>query len=136
MRSLTKVLLLEKIPSGTAQQRKIAIQGGRVRSYPSKSLEETRRVYDIALKGVGRPSEPFSGAVRLSLAFYYGTKDRAKQKALYKETRPDLDNLVKPFQDALVRNGFLKEDSNVVFLCARKCWSDTTRIFFQLEEVE
>lgn len=136
MRKYTRLLEVEKIPTGTAQQRKIAITHGRVRSYPSKSLEETRRVYDIALKRSGVPPEPFSGAVKLTVSFIYGTSVKKNIRQGYKTTRPDLDNVLKPFQDALVRNGYLEEDSQVVQLDLQKRWGSSSQILLIMEELE
>lgn len=136
MRKITRLIELDKIPTGTAQQRKIAVNHGIVRSYPSKSLEATRRVYDIALKGAEVPLEAFGGAIRLTVSFIYGTSDKRKIRQGYKTTSPDLDNTLKPFQDALVRNHYLVEDSNVVQLNLQKRWGASSQILFILEELD
>lgn len=136
MRKYTRLLEVEKIPTGTAQQRKIAISHGRARSYPSKSLENTRRVYDNVLKRAGAPPEPFHGSVKITVSFIYGTSVKKNIRQGYKTTRPDLDNVYKPFQDALVRNGYLEEDSRVVQLDLQKRWGATSQILLIMEELD
>lgn len=136
MQKVTRIIYPEKIPSGTSQQRKIAVVNGKAMSYPSKTLKETWRIYTDALRLSERPSEAFSGACRISVSFEYGTSDKRKINGKYKVTKPDLDNLLKPFIDSLVRFGYLSDDSIIVQVSARKSWSDKTRIFFELEEVE
>lgn len=135
MQKLTRLIELEKIPSGTSQQRKIAYVNGRVMSYPSKSLEEARKIYAYALRMAKKPSEPLSGAIKLSLVFLYGTKDKRKIKGIWKTTKGDVDNIAKVFIDSLVREGWLVDDANIVCLSVQKKWYESSKILFELEEV-
>lgn len=136
MRKITELIKLEQIPSGTAQQRKVAYMHGRVMSYPSKSLSKTRSVYAMALRGARKPSEPFTGAVKLSLSFLYATKDKRKQRAYWKTTRPDCDNLAKVFIDELVHEGWLVDDSIISSLTITKRWHTEAMILLEIEEVD
>ena len=133
---VTRIIYPEKIPSGTSQQRKIAVINGKRMSYPTKTLKETKRIYADALRRAERPPEAFRGACKISVSFEYGTSDKRKLKGKYKITKPDLDNMVKTFVDSLVNFGYLTDDSIIVNLSASKSWSDKTRILFILEEVE
>lgn len=135
MRQTTQIIKLDSIPTGTAQQRKMAYRNGKVMSYPSKSLEKARRVYNVALRGCEKPSEPFAGAVKLTLGFHYGTKDKRKIQGIWKTTRPDCDNVAKVFVDSLVHHGWMVDDANIVQLSITKTWDTRSYVFMILEEV-
>ena len=134
-KKVTRVIYPEKIPSGTSQQRKLAIINGKATSYPSKTLTETRRIYASALKLAEMPLEPLGNACRISVSFMYETKDKRKLRGVYKSTKPDLDNLLKPFLDSLVKFNYLNDDSIIVQISANKKWSEKTMILFEIEEV-
>lgn len=135
MRKRTELINLDKIPSGTAQQRKMAVVKGRIMTYPSKTLEEARRIYARELKKLEK-DDPYSGAIKLSIVFGYGTKEKKKIRQQWKTTKPDLDNIAKVFIDSLMHHGFIEEDSNIVQLSLTKHWDDHSYILFVLEEVE
>ena len=65
-----------------------------------------------------KPSSPLDGAVRLTVTFAYPLlkKHDGKREVLAKITRPDCDNLVKIVLDVLVKEGFILDDSRIVFL--------------------
>lgn len=134
MRKRTELLQLEKIPSGTAQQRRVAYVNGRIMSYPSKSLEEARRIYHKALSKLDKQA-PYSGAIKLTILFTYKTKEKKRINGFWKTTRPDVDNLAKVFIDQLMHEGIIQEDSNIVQLNISKRWDTNSYIMFELEEV-
>ena len=134
MRKRTELIQLDKIPSGTAQQRRVAYVNGRITSYPSKSLEEARRIYHKALSKLDK-QEPYSGAIKLTLLFGYKTKDKKKIKNIWKTSRPDLDNIAKVFIDQLMKHEIIQEDSNIVQLSISKFWDERSYVLFELEEV-
>lgn len=55
------------------------------------------------------PKEALEGPVRIEYSFY-----------LRNDKRTDLDNLIKPLQDILVKRGYIKDDTQVYELEARK----------------
>lgn len=133
---ITRLLELEKIPSGTPQQRKNTYYRGKSWSYPSATLEKARNVYNKLLRNVEKPPKPLTGAIKLTLFFLYGTKDKKKIKKFWKDTKSDIDNISKIFIDSLVRNGFIEDDARVVLISAGKVWNENSRIFFCIEELE
>lgn len=132
---VTRIIYPEKIPSGTSQQRKLTIINGKPTSYPSKTLKDTWRIYADALRGAEMPLEPLGNACKISVSFQYETHDKKKLRGVYKTSKSDLDNLLKPFIDSLVKFGYLKDDSIIVQISANKKWAEKTRILFELEEV-
>lgn len=128
----TVMIQLDQIPSGTAQQRKIAMNNGMIRSYPSKSLQRTRAIYDKALAPI--TPEHLTGAIKLTLVFYYATSDKKKRQLEYKVTRPDCDNLAKVFIDSLMHHGWFEDDSQICTLSVSKRWSDRAMILMEIEE--
>lgn len=135
MQKVTRIIYPEKIPSGTSQQRKLAVINGKATSYPSKTLKETWRIYGDALRRTEQPLKPLDGPCKITVSFNYGTKDKRKINGIYKVTKPDLDNLLKPFIDSLVRHKYLTDDSIIVQISALKRWDDKNVIAFELEEV-
>jgi Holliday junction resolvase RusA-like endonuclease len=57
-------------------------------------------------------------------------KSRAKKKTQaqqYKDTRPDIDNLIKAVLDGLNMAGIWRDDAQIAILRASKTWSDSPR---------
>lgn len=134
MRKRTELLQLEKIPSGTAQQRRYAFINGRAVNYPYKSLKQARKIYHEALSKLEK-QETYDGAIKLNITFSYKTKEKKKILFFWKTTRPDLDNLAKVFIDQLVQHEFIVDDSNIVQLTLTKRWDTYSYVLFELEEV-
>ena len=59
----------------------------------------------------------------MPMAKSWSKKKKAAMDGKPHQQRPDCDNLIKAFQDAL-----LKEDSHVWFVCARKVWGKEGKI--------
>lgn len=135
MRKITEVIKLDKIPSGTKQQRGTTIINGRAISYPKKSLEHARAVYAYAFSKLKKPSEPFKGPCKLTIAFIYGTTDKKKIRLHWKDTKPDYDNLAKVFTDALKNNGYIIDDNQISTATVSKWWEAESKILFELEEL-
>lgn len=104
---------LEKIPTGTAQQRKsyYSVSDGKIMTYPSKSYTEAKRTLLRAM-APHKVAKPFKGPVLLEVQYRYETKDKRKHYK-FKTTAPDGDNLLKVCKDMLAQSGFLENDANV-----------------------
>lgn len=86
------------------------------------------------------PQTSFDGPIKLAVQWRYPWRksETRKNKAkgwMYCDTRPDVDNLLKMFQDCLTRLGFWTDDSQVASLAFEKMWSDTPGISVEIEEV-
>jgi Holliday junction resolvase RusA-like endonuclease len=78
-------------------------------------------------------STGFSGPVNLEVIFNFkGTK---KGVCSYRIERPDIDNLLKSVQDALVDCGILEDDSQIVFLTAKKINGGVPGTLVQIGEI-
>lgn len=112
---------LEKIPSGTAQQRRFYYdkrQG--VRTYPSESYRNAKKVLTSLLRE-HRPLEPYKGAVLLDVEYRYETKEKRKHDK-FKTTKPDGDNLLKVLKDCMTQLGFYADDAQVCVEAISRYW--------------
>lgn len=92
---------------------------------------KTRR-YEEDLKTLYRNvgGKMYDGALSVDLEFHYATKDK-KKWGKPKVSRPDVDNLVKGFCDAL--NGECwRDDSSIYSINAVKLWDSEDFIIFKV----
>ena len=122
---------LQKMPT-TAQQKGVSYKNGNPVFYNRKGTQN----YELqgALKKAA-PKLPFPKGTPLILdvVFTYAIK----QKRLwgeYKQTRPDLDNLMKNLQDYMTKFGYYADDSQIVVLCARKFYGNKNKIEIEITE--
>lgn len=119
---------LDKNPRGTSQEKGTSFQGGRIHHYTKKSVREMRQIYKEAivadLASRGQLTQPhFKGPVMLCVDFFYHTSKK-KDDLKWKETKPDLDNMVKLLQDVLDELGFFEVgDQQVSVLYLKKKWT-------------
>lgn len=100
-----------RIPTKTAQEKKLALRGGRPVLYTPPELRDIRARYMAALMP-HRPKAPLEGPVKLYTAWIFPCSSRHPNGS-YKTTRPDTDNLLKGFKDAMTEAGFWKDDAQV-----------------------
>lgn len=118
----------------TAQQKGVTIKYGKPYFYEKPEVKALRNQLYFYCKP-HRPPEPFGGAVRLKVIFYYKTTKK-KQIGQFKTTRPDLDNLNKLLWDVLTDTGFFKDDSQIVIFEARKGYGEEDKIKISISEIE
>ena len=106
----------DNIPTTTSQQKKYSFKTRR--TYEPPKLKAARSLYMEKLKEY-IPETKFVGPVELSVVFHFATPDK-KKKGTYKRSRPDLDNMIKLFQDCLVQSGYFEDDNQVVKLVLEK----------------
>lgn len=146
MRDLSFVLPIEP-PRHTAQQtglRAVIGEDGKPFIIHYKRAENKRieREYCDALRPHAPPA-PLAPPVAVSLAFYYPATQqnaarmkRAGVALVRRQTKPDLDNVAKSLVDALMRCGFVIDDSNVTQLFIQKFETiGAPRIAVRLREV-
>ena len=118
---------LEKIPTGTAQQKGEQVVNGRIHHFTKKKVTETANLLikelDEAMKDSHPDFIPFDEgeAIGLAFTFHYPTKTK-KRWGMYKTSRPDNDNLVKLPNDCITKMGWWHDDSQIAFLQVVKKW--------------
>lgn len=108
-------LKFDKVPRTTAQQQKIAVVTGRVFKYDNKNLKATKKAYMDMLK-FHVPKVMHKSAVSVSICYFFERPKSVKKNAIYKITRPDLDNLAKALLDVMTKLGFWVDDSLIARL--------------------
>ncbi|MBY0261913.1 MAG: RusA family crossover junction endodeoxyribonuclease [Phycisphaerales bacterium] len=105
------VITAPGLPVAQARHRDRVIQAKSGRAFvqrytPKETLAWRRNVLLAARQTSGYPSEPWAGAVRLSMEAFFDRPQRLMTRsspagAIRKNTTPDSDNLVKAVMDAL-----------------------------------
>ncbi len=121
-------------PKATSQQKGFHVTNGRVRVYTTAHVNNAKQ--SIAAQFAPfRPAKPYIGPVLVDVTFMFshpkGHKKADKLLSMPKPTRPDLDNLVKLFLDA-VSPMFFVDDGQVYHCCAEKLWSPKPGIVFHI----
>ena len=108
-------------PRTTAQQKGERVDRyGHIHHYMKASV---RKAHDLLLRELlpARPDAPIEGPISLSCIWVFN-RPRG-EKAEYKTTRPDTDNLQKLLKDVMTECGYWLDDSQVVSELAVKMWS-------------
>lgn len=128
---------MDKIPSGTAQERQYAYNPRlrRVMTYPSKSYKEAKAIYRKALKQFA-PVVPYKAPISLKIGLNYPTKDKKKIDN-FKTTKPDGDNLLKVIKDVMNELNYFEDDANVAIEEISRWWStpDKGGIYVEVQEI-
>lgn len=128
---------MAKIPTGTAQQKRIAVDYRRKRVHVSSS--ESYANAKVILKRSLIPYRPktlLKGPIFLYVEYRYSTKTK-KQWNTFKVTRPDGDNLLKVIKDQL-SGWWFNDDSEVSVETMVRKWvpSGEGGIFIKIAEIE
>lgn len=125
-------------PTTTQQEHKVAInkKTGRVVFYDPPELAAARaKLTDY----VGRfaPEHPILGPVRLITKWIWPLDMPALENIdpdyfVWKETKPDTDNLIKLLKDCMTRTGFWKDDAQVVSEITEKFLAFKPGIYIQV----
>lgn len=109
---------------------------------PSRETQEILNALSLAIAAV-KKTDPDkvaalqAGPVRLCLSLFYPWPKSApkwkRDRAEYKITRPDADNLVKTIQDAIAIRGLIKDDNQVANLEVRKYHASLPGVFILIE---
>lgn len=133
---MTIYLELEKNPTATAQQKGVAYQGGRIHHFEKKNVRSQRMIYRSAIREEleGREIPHYDGPVCLNVTFDFAIKDK-KKWGLWKDTRPDCDNIVKLLQDVLSDLGIWDDDAQIASLTVKKKYSDRPGILIDVRRL-
>ena len=124
---------MNKMPT-TRQQKGIKVVKGKMRTYNRGGTGNYELIMNLIKN---KPKVPFYKGVAITLKVYfiYGTKVE-KNWGKRKVTRPDLDNLVKGFQDYMQKVGYFNEDAQIAPLIADKFWGEQNKIIVELYVTE
>jgi crossover junction endodeoxyribonuclease RusA len=106
---------------------------------PAKVRNNAR---DLALlMAPHRPATPLEGPLRMELTFQWSwPKSMSKRKRarglVYRETKPDCENLLKQLNDVMERSGFFRNDAQIADLHVRKVWTDSPGVQVTLSRLE
>ena len=117
-------ITLRDLPPSANQLRTSLIKDGKVMSVKAPNYEKWRKaaVWEIAAQRAGKIDGPY----RLRIAVERNWKSRRAR---------DIDNLIKPISDALVKAGTVTDDSLAESVFAE--WSDTQPgVLITLEAIE
>jgi Holliday junction resolvase RusA-like endonuclease len=123
MNEINFFIPLRKIPSITAQEQRTGTKkDGSTYRYDPQELKAAKALFRDHL-AQHAPPEPFTGPVFLAVTWFYpsGTQHKGGE---FKTTKPDTDNLLKAFKDAMTKTGFWKDDAQVCRELNTKIYSD------------
>ncbi|MBP2621138.1 RusA family crossover junction endodeoxyribonuclease [Streptococcus panodentis] len=126
-------LPMQKIPTTTHQQKKVAVVNGKPRFYEPESLKAAREKF-LALLAQHVPPEKYTGAVRLTVKWCFPRINKSYD-GQYKTTKPDTDNLQKLLKDCMTQLGYWQDDAQVASEIAEKFWAYTVGIYIKIEEL-
>lgn len=128
-------------PTITQQQHKIRIINGRPQIYDPPELKAARYKF----QGVLTPHAPemkITGPVRLLTKWIWPLDvDSEMMEKLdptyfvWKDTKPDTDNLIKLFKDCMTAAGFWEDDCQVVSEITEKMYSFRPGIYVEVTEL-
>lgn len=120
-------------PETTAQMRKYAVRGGKVRVYDPPEVAAMKQKLESRL-AAHRPEVPLQGPVQLVVKWCFPL-GRGRFDGDWKTTRPDTDNLQKALKDVMTKLGFWKDDAQVASEVTEKFWAATPGIFVMAREL-
>ena len=113
------VLMFDKMPTATAQQKGINHKTGTV--FTKKKVQAVKDMFMQELVKHA-PEKPIDGPVAITIHFQFDIKDK-KKRGKWKTTRPDTDNMEKLLLDCMTQAGFWLDDAQVVSKWALKQYS-------------
>ena len=125
---------LEKIPTVTHQQKKIAVgRNGKPMTYEPERLKEARAMF-MARFGQYRPKEPLPGPLRLVVKWLF-PQVKGSWNGQPKTTKPDTDNLNKLPKDCMTALGFWGDDAQVADERIVKVWGEPVGVYVLVEVI-
>jgi len=125
-------------PTSTAQEKGLAVRKIKGRfvpyAYETTEIKLIKEGFMWALSG-HIPNPTPKGPVRLWTVWNWTPKGKHKA-GTFRDTKPDTDNLIKLFKDAMADLGFFENDSRVVDERVIKRWSTKPGIRVIMETIE
>jgi Holliday junction resolvase RusA-like endonuclease len=130
-------ILIEGDPVAKGRPRFAMVNGKPITFTPSKTRNFEAVVSLIARQQA--PETPLEGPLAVDIFFAFTVpKSRAKKKTQaqrYKDTKPDIDNLIKAVLDGLNTAGIWRDDAQIAILRAAKTWSESPRTVVTIRPV-
>lgn len=127
---------MEKVPTSTHQEKKLAIRNGKPITYESEDARATREKLMSHLTPHKIPTDQMIIGKPICLISKWCYKRTGKHKnGEYKITKPDTDNIVKTLKDCMTELKFWKDDALVASEHIEKFWSDIPGIYVKVEEL-
>lgn len=133
MQNISFFIELDKVPTTTAQQKKVTVRNGKPIFYEDERLAEARALFMSRLDSF-KPKQPLCGAVELVVTWCF-PETKSKKHGTPMTNKPDLDNIQKLLNDCLTRCGFWKDDSYVVRMILEKFHSEVVGVRIQMREL-
>ena len=130
---LLKHIELDGNPSTvTAQQDGIRVINGVAMHYVKNEVAKAKREFILMLSPF-KPSEPFKGPLCLRVVWRFNRKawTYKTQRTSYKDTRPDLDNMVKGLADVMT-GIFWEDDNQIARLELSKIWNERGGLMIEI----
>lgn len=109
-------------PTATAQEKKVAMIGGKPIVYKPPKVKQAEKEL-MALLSLHKPKEPLQGAVELYTVWRF-PKGKKHKNGEWRTTKPDTDNLQKLLKDCMTKCRFWNDDAQVCRETVAKIWSD------------
>lgn len=120
-------------PKTTFQAKQLAISKGKPIMFDSPGVKAIKRSFMAHLAG-HVPEAPLRGPVRLVTKWCWPRGSHPDGD--WKATKPDTDNMLKAFRDAMERVGFFEiGDSQVASEVTEKFWAEVPGIYVMVEEI-
>lgn len=120
-------------PTATAQEKKVAVVGGKPHFYKPKNVKTAELILHSALVQKD-PERPLEGPVKLTVHWRF--KSKSHKAGTWRTTRPDTDNLQKALKDILTQRGWWKDDAQVCVEYVTKSWSNDPGLSIEAEEID
>lgn len=125
---------MENPPTATAQERRVAKQGGKVFFYDTPEIRDAKSLLiGHLMKHV--PEKPIKCGVHLIVVWMFPAGEKHKD-GKWRTSKPDTDNLQKLLKDCMTQAGYWTDDALVVWESVQKRWSKTkTGIYVEIRRL-
>lgn len=124
-------------PKATSQQKGAFKTPGGIRFFKKKHVKQAEDTM-LTLLLPYRPTSPITGPVRLDVKWVFPYRKSEKKSQVKAQdfipcdTRPDLSNIIKMLEDALVTLCFIEDDGKVFSLNISKHWGPAPGIHISI----
>lgn len=123
-------------PTVTAQQKGVGVKSnGKPYVYEKPEVAAVRQTFRAALS-LHAPKQPLHAPIRLVTKWVWLAIPGRHKNGKFKPTKPDTDNVLKLFKDAMTDAGFWRDDAHVASEVTEKFWGNVPGIFVMVEEID
>ena len=129
---VTEFFMAMDPPTVTHQEKKVHVVNGKPIMYEPDDLKAARQKL-MAYLAPHCLELPYYTKIRLTVVWFFKASGKHKS-GTYRDTKPDLDNLMKLLQDCMTQCKFWNDDALIVGLMTEKRWSDNPGILVRIED--